>query len=120
VEAAYEEAGFEVIARNWRSRSGELDLVARRGGLVVFCEVKTRSSSSHGSPAEAVGRSKQARVRRLAAEWLQANAEGASVDEQDAMRRRPVRSRPVVRFDVACVVVGEGGALALEIIEGAF
>ena len=43
-------AGFTVVARNWRSRTGEIDLVARLGDLVVICEVKTRSSDRFGSP----------------------------------------------------------------------
>jgi len=65
-------AGLEVVARNWRCRHGEIDLVARAPGLVVFCEVKARRSSAYGTPAAAVTWRKQARLRALAAAWLAA------------------------------------------------
>jgi putative endonuclease len=89
-----------VIARNWRCRDGELDLVLRQGRTFVFCEVKTRTTDAFGIPAEAVTRQKRARIRRLAARYL----------EDDA----PVRPREI-RFDVAAILGGQ-----LEIIEGAF
>ncbi len=66
----YESQGYEVVARNWRCREGELDIVARRARLVVFCEVKARTSEVFGLPAEAVGPVKQAKLRRLAALWF--------------------------------------------------
>jgi len=89
-----------VAARNWRCRDGELDLIVRRGRMFVFCEVKARTTDVFGAPVEAVNRSKQARIRRLAARWL----------DQDA----PLRPREI-RFDVAAILGGE-----LEILEGAF
>jgi putative endonuclease len=102
--AWYEANGYEVVARNWRCREGELDVVARRGRLHVFCEVKSRSSDAFGAPAEAVGPLKRARLRRLAALWFAALPAG----HPGAGRGGPVR------FDVACVL-GE----VLEVIEGA-
>jgi len=102
--AWYEANGYEVVARNWRCRDGELDVVARRGRLHVFCEVKSRSSDAFGVPAEAVGPVKRARLRRLAALWFAG---------QPAARPGAGRGGPV-RFDVACVLGG-----ALEVIEGA-
>ena len=102
--AWYEGQGYEVVARNWRCREGELDVVARRGRLHVFCEVKARSTEAFGAPAEAVGLSKQARLRRLAALWFA---------ERSATRPGAGRGGPV-RFDVACVLAGR-----LEVIEGA-
>ncbi|MDQ1359559.1 MAG: putative endonuclease [Acidimicrobiaceae bacterium] len=88
------------MARNWRCRLGELDLILRQGRTFVFCEVKSRTTDAYGIPAEAVTRQKRARIRRLAARWI----------EEDA----PVRPREI-RFDVAAILGGE-----LEIIEGAF
>jgi putative endonuclease len=96
----YGERGYTVLARNWRSRHGELDLVVGRSGVVVFCEVKARTSAAFGGGAEAVTATKQARIRRLAAEWLA----GTDHDRGD------------VRFDVAVVHRG----VELEVVEGAF
>lgn len=100
VAAWYEAAGYEVVARNWRCPTGELDLVLRRGPMYVFCEVKTRTSAAFGAPQEAVTRKKQLRLRSLAALWLQAAAPARAAD---------------LRFDVASVVGDE-----IEVIEGAF
>lgn len=105
----YRAHGYEVLARNWACREGELDIVARRGRLLVFCEVKTRSSITFGLPAEAVGPVKQARLRHLAALWF---AAGESSGQGTGAGRR--QGGPV-RFDVASVLAGE-----VEVIEGAF
>jgi putative endonuclease len=80
----YRKAGYQVVARNWRCRDGELDLVVSDGRTLVFCEVKARSSTRFGLPAEAVTPSKQRRIRGLAAQFLRDHG-------------RPV---PGVRFDV--------------------
>jgi putative endonuclease len=64
------DAGLEVLERNWRCDQGELDIVARDGDTLVFCEVKTRRSNRFGSPVEAVTRAKAARLRRLALCWV--------------------------------------------------
>ncbi len=97
--AWYEANGYQLVARNWRCRQGELDLVVRRGRTVVFCEVKTRTSAAFGAPVEAVTRTKQLRLRALAASWL---------------AESPVAAGEI-RFDVASVLAGE-----LEVLEGAF
>ena len=89
-----------MLARNWRCRDGELDLIVRQGRLMVFCEVKARTTDAFGVPAEAVNRTKQARIRRLAARWLDSEA--------------PVRPRQI-RFDVVAILGG-----AIEVIQGAF
>lgn len=99
--AWYERRGYEVVARNWRCRDGELDLVVRSGRTYVFCEVKTRRTTAFGAPVEAVTRDKQMRIRRLAARWLEDGAPGPAKD---------------IRFDVASVT----GPRDVEIIEGAF
>jgi len=97
----YRGHGYEVVDRNWRCPDGEVDLVAvrRRDRLVVFCEVKARRSARFGSAAEAVGRDKQARLRRLAARWLTEHRGGASA----------------IRFDVAAWDAGR-----FEVVEAAF
>ena len=105
----YQARGYEVLARNWSCREGELDIVARRGRLHVFCEVKARSSLTFGLPAEAVGPLKQARLRRLAALWFAAAQDTGQNTEAGRRRGGPVR------FDVASVLAGE-----VEVIEGAF
>jgi len=102
--AWYEAEGYEVLARNWRCRAGELDLVLGRGRAVVFCEVKTRSSTRFGAPIEAITRAKSQRIRRLAAQWMA---------ESDLSRRE-------LRFDVASVMVERGQEPVVEIIERAF
>ncbi len=85
------ESGLEVLDRNWRGPSGELDIVAMDGDDVVVVEVKTRSGTGFGHPAEAVTRAKVARLRRLAAEWLSAHdlhAAGVRIDVVAVIRRR--------------------------------
>jgi putative endonuclease len=62
--------GMVVLARNWRCRRGELDLVASQGDRLVVCEVKTRSGPGYGHPAEAVTATKAARIRHVARYWL--------------------------------------------------
>jgi putative endonuclease len=95
----YVDAGYELVARNWRCREGEIDLVLRARGVVVFCEVKTRSSDRFGLPAEAVTPAKQRRLRVLATRFL---------------RENPQRGADP-RFDVASVLGGQ-----VEVLEGAF
>jgi putative endonuclease len=63
------DAGYRLLARNWRCTQGEIDLVAERDGEVVFVEVKTRSGLGFGHPFEAITADKMARLRRLAAAW---------------------------------------------------
>jgi len=78
-----ERGGVEILDANWRCSLGELDIVGREGDELVFVEVKTRSSTAFGHPAEAVTPRKVARLRRLAAAWLQAHdvhARGMRVD----------------------------------------
>jgi len=64
--------GYEIIARNWRCRQGEIDLVARQGGDWVFVEVRTRRGASCGTAEESVTPAKQRRLVRLAQSFLQA------------------------------------------------
>ena len=62
--------GFDILARRWRGRSGELDLVAFEGELLVFLEVKTRTSAQYGDPWEFVDVNKQMILRRTAEEFI--------------------------------------------------
>ena len=71
VAARYlQDSGLVLIDRNWRGPSGELDLIALDGSMLVICEVKTRSHDKFGGPIAAVTPDKLRRIRRLAAEWL--------------------------------------------------
>ncbi|HEU0129692.1 MAG TPA: YraN family protein [Mycobacteriales bacterium] len=99
-----EDAGYAVLSRNWRCPAGEIDVVAIRGGVVVFAEVKTRRSEAYGPPALAVTRKKAARVRAAAVDWL----------SQHLLHDTPVR------FDVVAVRIPRTGAAEVEHIEGAF
>jgi putative endonuclease len=100
--------GYEIVERNYRTRWGELDIVARAGSTLAFCEVKTRRAGGRaGGPFDAVGRNKQVRVRKMAGSWL--------VERRD----RPYAD--VIRFDAIGVVVdGFGRLVSLEHLEGAF
>jgi putative endonuclease len=72
----YERHGCRVIDRNWRSSTGELDLVVLDGDTYVFSEVKARRSDLYGPAAAAVGIEKQRRIRQLGVEWLRAHDVG--------------------------------------------
>lgn len=108
--------GLEILARNFRTARGELDLIATDGTRLVFVEVKCRrarpgATAETADPCwalEAIGPLKQARLRRLAAEWL----------------RRSVRGRPFadeLRFDAIAVMLdARGRLLRLDHVEGAW
>jgi putative endonuclease len=91
--------GYQILERNWRSRLGEIDLICARADVVVFCEVKTRATDRFGIPVEAVTRTKQIRIRRLATQYLFLHTCG----------------RHDIRFDVAAVL-----GRTLTVHEGAF
>jgi putative endonuclease len=69
--------GFEIVARNARVGRLEIDVIARRGALMVFCEVRARSSDRLMTPAQSIDPRKVARVRTAAAQWLRAAKLGA-------------------------------------------
>ena len=95
--------GFAVLGRNVRLGRLELDLIARRGDLLVFCEVRARRHDRFVAPAATMDARKVARVRQAAAQWLREHRPGA-LD---------------VRFDVAAVVFDTPGA-RIEYYEGAY
>ncbi len=87
------ERGYEILARNWRSPHGEVDIIARKHGRVIFAEVKTRAGRGYGHPFESITRVKMARMRRLAHEWcrLQEHPIGAIRIDAIAVLRMPGR-----------------------------
>jgi putative endonuclease len=87
--AELQRQGMEVLARNWRCRLGEIDIVAAElvdgRTTVVFCEVKTRSGFGFGHPLEAITWAKRRKLRSLAAEWLSAHEVYAAKIRIDAI-----------------------------------
>lgn len=106
VAAAHlERLGYEILARNHRTRWGELDLVAFDGQTIVFVEVKTRRAG--GEPWEALHAGKRKQVRLMAAAWLA------------TARDRPWGAQ--LRFDAIGVVLdGDGALVRLDHEEAAF
>jgi putative endonuclease len=90
-------SGYAVIARNYRPSGGEaeIDIVARRAGITVFVEVKTRSGSEYGAPDRAIGSAKQKNIVRAARRY----AARAGIEWS------------AVRFDTIAIVPGRGGSL---------
>lgn len=99
-----EEHGFIIQGRNWRTRSGELDIIAKHGKATVFVEVKARRGKSFGRPEESVTPDKARRIRRLATEYLASAAHS-----------------PEVRFDVISLMLDpDNNLLELYYIPDAF
>ncbi len=97
--AHYRAHGYAVVARNWRCRHGEIDLICAKGRTLVICEVKARRGTGQGHPLEAVSLVKQRRLRRLAAAYVITQA--TYWDE--------------IRFDVATLLGRD-----FDLVEGAF
>jgi putative endonuclease len=101
----FERLGYDIVARNHRTRWGELDLVAFDGHTLVFCEVKTRRRRE--GPWESLHAAKREQVRRMGASYL------AEVSDRPRARE--------LRFDAVGVVIDPQGRLvALDHLEGAF
>jgi putative endonuclease len=107
-----ERAGYTILATNFRTRYGELDVVAADSRCLVFCEVKTRIAGTRrgpDGPFDSIGPRKRARVRAMAREWL------VSTDASDRPRR------PELRFDAIGVLMSRSGRLvSLDHLENAF
>lgn len=99
-----QQQGLVVLARNWRCREGELDVIATESGRLVVCEVKTRSGTGFGEPAEAVTVRKAARIRRVTQAWL-------------ASYRMPWCE---IRFDVVAVLLEPGRPVTVQHYQAAF
>ena len=98
------EKGLEIIEENYRTRWGEIDIIARDGATLVFVEVKTRSQRHFGSPLQAVTLDKQRRLRRMAAMYLTI---------------KHLSDIPA-RFDVVGIHILEGAPPEIEWIPNAF
>ncbi|HEY6760237.1 MAG TPA: YraN family protein [Baekduia sp.] len=100
-----ERRGFSIVARNHRTRYGEIDVIATDGSVLIFVEVKTRRG--RGEPWDALHEAKRAQVRRMARAYL-----------TEASDRPRVR---LVRFDAIGIVIDTRGRLTrLEHLENAF
>lgn len=95
--------GYKIIARNYKVKSGEVDIIACDNDTVCFIEVKARRSGRFGSPQEAVGRLKQLRIARASLQFLK---------EKKLLDKK-------ARFDVVSLEYGEG-APKPHIIKNAF
>lgn len=96
--------GMVLLDRNWSTPSGEIDIIARDGDALVFCEVKTRRGNAFGDAGEAVVGQKSKRLRALASLWL---------------ARSGIRAREV-RFDLVKVLVEGPDGPTVDHIRGAF
>jgi putative endonuclease len=96
--------GLAMVARNYRSPHGEIDLIMQATDTLVFVEVRYRRDSAFGAPAETVDARKQARLRATAEHYLQRQAKG---------------SKARCRFDIVAIS-GHGEALRLEWLQDAF
>ncbi|MDI2097713.1 YraN family protein [Ruicaihuangia caeni] len=92
-----ERRGYTIVERNWRCRSGEVDIVAEHQGELVLVEVKTRSSEAFGHPFAAITPAKQSRLRRLAGLWREAHP-----------------GTGAIRIDAVAVLRSNDGAAAIE------
>jgi putative endonuclease len=98
-----EKKGYTILCRNYRCRSGEIDIIARKKTTLCFIEVKTRRTRAFGSPQEAVTPRKQHKIGRVA---------------QDFVQRHKLENN-LARFDVVAVDFSCGDGL-IEFIENAF
>jgi putative endonuclease len=96
--------GYTLVARNYRKRFGEVDIIASHDGYLVFIEVKTRASNRYGSPLEAVTVKKQRQLSRIAIDYLTRNK---LLDTQ-------------CRFDVVSVILAKGQMPKVDVIVNAF
>ena len=96
--------GYEIFDRRYRTRIGELDVIARDGDTLVFVEVKTRATESFGSAFDAITRSKRRVIVQMAGDYL---------------TRRRSWNGPC-RFDVVAVTIPDDGRPRINIVAGAF
>ncbi len=97
-----QDLNYEILDRNWRFKRVELDIVAQIDSTLVFCEVKTRRSISHGIPSDAITQLKLQHIRTAALHWLSKN-----------------QSRHQgIRFDAISIIYGDGKSATIDHIRG--
>lgn len=99
--------GFQIVERNFRTRWGELDIVAFDGRVLAFCEVKTCRAGTSITPFDSVTQRKRRQVRRIARTWLAERPDHPYAE--------------LMRFDAIGVIVDQGGRLvSIDHLEAAF
>ncbi len=98
------EKGFQIVVRNYRQKSGEVDIIAIDKKTLVFIEVKTRSSLLFGQPFEAVTTNKQAQLRRIALDY---------------MTRNKIKNQ-AARFDVVSILIEKNKNPEIEHLQNCF
>lgn len=99
----YRANSYVVLARNYRTRFGEIDIILQKGKYLIFSEVKTRNENSIATPRESVTLAKQRKIIQAAKQYL------ANLDDE-----------PFVRFDVVEVFICKGKQFRIHCIEDAF
>ena len=99
-----EESGYVILDRNFRCRSGEIDIIARDGDYIVFIEVKTRRGSFYGTPGEAVNELKQHKIIRVSEAYI--------------MKKKLFNCD--FRFDVIEIIVDKAKNASIKLIKDAF
>ena len=94
--------GWEIVRMNYMSKGGEVDIIAKRDGRLLFAEVKYRTDMEMGHPAESITRDKLRRIRRAAVSYLQSDA---------------CVPHTALKFDAVCIIEAPGTDLILEHIE---
>ena len=96
--------GWRILGRNVREGRKEIDIIARRGDVLAFVEVKTRRSHGFGHPLEAISRRKQSEIREVAGRWLHRNPQRVNT----------------LRFDAVGIILGPSGTIRLEHVKDAW
>lgn len=96
--------GFQIITRNYRQKTGEVDIIAKDGDTLIFIEVKTRSSLLFGQPFEAVTKKKQTQLNRIALDYMTRN----KINNQAA------------RFDVISILIEQNKKPKIEHLQNCF
>ncbi len=96
--------GYRILEQNYRTRMGEIDIIARDNETIAFVEVKSRSSAAFGNPKYAVTLQKQRKIAKIALQYLKST------------RQSHVRAR----FDVVAIILNSGQDTSIELIKNAF